>query len=163
MKRVCKKTREHLISFITYQLKEQDARDVAAHLAACPPCSREAQDLQSTWELMGEHPIDGPFNDIAGVVLGKVRSADDTETVLGRFINRVLRIPVPALCTFMAVLALPAGIYLGKNLHFNLSAASAAYRAEEAASEPEELPLEIFSDFPENSLGSIYDNLANAS
>ena len=163
MKSACKKTRESLIAYLTQQLQEKNAREVAQHLAACPLCSREAEELQSTWKLIGEYPLDERFADITGVVLEKAKSAEDTDTLIRKIINTVVRIPVPALCTFIAVLALPAGIYLGKNLHLNLSTTYAAYRENEVPAELDELPLDIFNDFPEYSLGGIYENLANDS
>jgi len=161
MKSTCRKTRKSLVAFLTRQLKEKNAREVAQHLAACTLCSREAEELQSTWKLIGEYPLDEGFTDITGVVLEKAKSAEDADTLIGKIINTVVRIPVPALCTFIAVLALPAGFYLGKHLHLDVSTTYTAYREKEIAAELDGLPLDIFNDFPEHSLGGIYENLAN--
>lgn len=160
MKSTCRETRKQLIPFTTQQLGGGNARDVADHLSACPLCRQEAEELQKTWELMGRHPVDERFKDITGAVVEKARSADERETLLGKIITLTLRVPAPALCTFIAVLALPAGIYLGKHLHLTLSAASAAYRAEEVAAETGEPPLDIFKDLSGYSLGSIGEFMA---
>jgi len=69
----------------------------------------------------------------------------------------LFRTPAPALGTLIALLALPTGIYLGKNLYLNTAY---ALNPEEVVAAPAEaLPLDIFNDFPDDSIGSVYVNL----
>ncbi len=157
MNRSCKKIRKHLFAFLTRQLEEDRAREVKEHLAGCPACSREAEDLQAAWELIGTPLPDEHFRDIASGALARIKSAEHTTNLLGKFVTMLIRTPSPALGTLIALLALPAGIYLGKNLYLNT--AHALYHEEAITAQVEELPLDIFSDFPDDSIGSVYVTL----
>ncbi len=157
MKRSCKKSRKNLMSFLTGQLAEERAREVKAHLADCPLCSREAADLGAAWELLGTPLPDEHFKDIAPGVLATIKSAGYRDNLLNKFMTLIFRTPAPALGTLIALLALPTGIYLGKNLYLNT--AYALNPEEVVAAQAEALPLDIFNDFPDDSIGSVYVNL----
>ena len=157
MKRSCKKSRKNLMPFLTGQLAEERAREVKAHLADCPLCSREAADLGAAWELLGTSLPDEHFKDIAPGVLATIKSSEHRDNILNKFITLLFRTPAPALGTLIALLALPTGIYLGKNLYLNT--AYALNPEEVVAAQAEALPLDIFNDFPDDSIGSVYVNL----
>jgi hypothetical protein len=157
MNRSCKKIRKHLLAFLTRQLEEDRARAVKEHLTGCPLCSREAEELQAAWELMGT-PLPGEqFRDIASGVLARIKRAEHKTGLLGKFVIMLVRTPSPALGALIALLALPAGIYLGKNLYLNT--AYALHSGGEITAQAEDLPLDVFYDFPDNTIGSVYVNL----
>ena len=157
MKRSCKKTRRNLMPFLTGQLAEERAREVKEHLAGCPLCIREAADLRAAWEFLGTALPDEHFKDIAPGVLATLKNARHRDNLLNKFMTLLFRTPAPALGTFIALLALPTGIYLGKNLYLNT--AYALNPEEVVAAQAEALPFDIFNDFPDNSIGSVYVNL----
>ena len=155
MKRSCKKARKNIMPFLTGQLAEERAREVKEHLAFCPLCSREAADLGAAWETLGTALPEEHFKDIAPGVLATIKSAGHRDNLLNKFMNLLFR--TPALGTLIALLALPTGIYLGKNLYLNTAY---ALNPEEVVSAPAEgLPFDIFDDFPDDSIGSVYVNL----
>lgn len=156
MKRSCKKIRKHLFAFLTRQLEADHARNVKEHLTGCSLCSREAEDLRAAWELMGTPFPEEQFRDISSDVLAKISRAEQKTNLLGSFVTMLVRTPSPALGTLIALLALPTGIFLGKNLYLNTAY---ALHTEEVTIPAQELPLNIFNDFPDDSLGSIYVNL----
>jgi len=157
MKRSCKKARKNLMPFLTGQMAEERAREVKAHLADCPLCSREAADLGAAWELLGTPLPDEHFKDIAPGVLATIKSSGHRDNLLNKFMILLFRTPAPAMGTLIALLALPTGIYLGKNLYLNT--AYALNPEEAVAAQAEALPLDIFNDFPDDSIGSVYVNL----
>jgi len=155
MKRSCKKARKNIMPFLTGQLTEERAREVKEHLAGCPLCSREADDLGAAWETLGSALPEEHFKDIAPGVLATIKSAGHRDNLLNKLMNLLFR--TPALGTLIALLALPTGIYLGKNLYLNTAY---ALNPEEVVAAPAEaLPLDIFNDFPDDSIGSVYVNL----
>ena len=156
MKRSCKKARKNIMPFLTGQMAEERAREVKAHLADCPLCSREAADLGAAWKLLGTPLPDEHFKDIAPGVLATIKSSGHRDNLLNKFMILLFRTPAPALGTLIALLALPTGIYLGKNLYLNT--AYALNPEEVVAAQAEALPLDIFNDFPDDSIGSVYVN-----
>jgi hypothetical protein len=155
MKRSCKKARNNIMPLLTGQLAEERAREVKEHLAGCPLCSREAADLGAAWETLGTALPEEHFKDIAPGVLATIKSTEHRDNLLYKFMNLLFR--TPALGTLIALLALPTGIYLGKNLYLNTAY---ALNPEEVVAAPAEaLPLDIFNDFPDDSIGSVYVNL----
>ena len=157
MKRSCKKARKNIMPFLAGQMAEERAREVKAHLADCPLCSREAADLGAAWKLLGTPLPDEHFKDIAPGVLATIKSSGHRDNLLNKFMILLFRTPAPAMGTLIALLALPTGIYLGKNLYLNT--AYALNPEEVVAAQAEALPLDIFNDFPDDSIGSVYVNL----
>ena len=159
MESACKKTRKHLFAYLNLQLEDQTASKIEGHLARCPLCRKEAEGLQSTWNLLGTYSVDRDFPDLMPGILQKMDTADKKYTIFQQVADILLRIPAPALCLFILILAIPPGTLLGKNLYFTFSTAQNIYLQETYATPPEELPLHIFADFPEQSVGTIYMNL----
>lgn len=157
MKRSCKKTRINLMPYLTGRIEEKDSREVREHLSVCPECSREAADLHAAWERLEIAMGDETFKDITPNVLHRIKSAECKTGLMMKLAAVLTGTPAPALGTLIVLLALPAGIYLGKNLY---RVTALAYQpAEEITASPEELPLDIFSDFPDDSIGGVYMNL----
>ena len=162
MKRICKNTRKHLLAYLNLQLEEQKAKEIEGHLALCPLCRKEAEGLRETWNLLDNYSIDRDFPDLMPGILKKMDSADRKYNIFQQFADLLFRIPAPALCLLMLILAIPPGTLIGKNLYFTFSSPENAYPQETYVTQSEELPLHIFSDFPEQSLGTIYMNLVPA-
>lgn len=163
MKRTCKNTRKHLLAYLNLQLEEQKAKEIEGHIALCPLCRKEAEGLRETWNLLGNYSIDRNFPDLMPGIFTKMDRADKKYNIFQPFIDFLFRIPAPALCLLMLILAIPPGTLIGKNLYFTFSNPENAYRQETYVNQSEELPLHIFADFPEQSLGTIYMNLVPAS
>jgi anti-sigma factor RsiW len=157
MKRSCTKIRKQLIAHLTRQLGEDRAREVKEHLARCALCRRETEELQAAWDLLGTPRPDEDFKDISRSVLAAITHAERHTGLIGKLLTMLVRAPSPVLGTVIALLALPAGIYLGKTLYLNT--AYAIYPEQEITVQAEELPLDIFNDFPDDSIGSVYVNL----
>jgi|GEM_PF-1273855 hypothetical protein len=157
MKRSCTKIRKYLIAGLTRQCDDDRAREVKEHLAACPLCSREAEELQAAWDLLEAPLPDEGFKDISRRVLATITSAGQQTGLMGKLLTMLVRAPSPVLGTIIALLALPAGVYLGKTLYLNT--AYALYPEPEVTAATGELPLDIFNDFPDDSIGSVYIDL----
>jgi anti-sigma factor RsiW len=157
MKSHCGTIRKHLIAYLTRQLEEDRAREVKEHLAVCLLCSREAEELQAAWDVMGTCFPEEDFKDISPSVLATIANAEHQTGLMGALLTMLVRAPSPVLGAFVVLLALPAGVYLGKTLYLDTAY---ALNPEQAIAAPaEELPLDVFHDFPDDSIGSVYVNL----
>jgi len=163
MKRTCKKARKHLLAYLNLQLEEQRAKEIEGHIAQCSLCRKEAEGLQATWNLLGSYSIDRDFPDLIPGILEKMDTAEEKYRIFKPVADILFRIPAPALCLLMLILAIPPGTLIGKNLYFTFSRTKNTYLQETYRAQSEELPLHIFADFPEQSLGTIYMNLVPAS
>ena len=159
MKRTCKKARKHLFAYLNLQLEDQKAKEIEGHMARCPLCRQEAEGLQATWNLLGSYSVDRDFPDLMPGILDKMDAADKKYNFFQSLADTFFRIPAPALCLLMLILAIPPGTLLGRNLYFTFSTAENIYLQEAYVTPSEELPLHVFADFPEQSLGTIYMNL----
>ena len=159
MESTCKKARKHLIAYLNLHLEEETAREIEGHIARCPLCRKEAEGLRAAWNLLGSYSIDRDFPDLMPGILEKMDRAGEKYTIFQHVADILFRLPAPALSLLMLVLAIPPGTLLGKNLYFTLSKAKNISLQETYVTPSEELPLHIFADFPEQSLGTIYMNL----
>jgi hypothetical protein len=159
MERTCKKARKHLFAYLNLQLEQKKAKEIEGHMARCPLCRKEAEELQATWNLLGSHSIDRDFPDLMPGILEKMDRADKKYSIFQPIADLLFRVPAPALCLLMLILAIPPGTLLGKNLYFTFNNPKNNYLQETYMTPSEELPLHIFADFPEQSLGTIYMNL----
>jgi hypothetical protein len=159
MRIACKKTRKKLPAFLNRQLEGKTEKEVAHHIATCPLCKGEAEDLRSTWDLLGRASIDKDFPDILSGVLERIDREGVKSSLLQKFAEKFIRIPAPALCLLIFLFAIPPGVLLGKNLYFIMS----AHQNETHISYSEEIPLDVFSDFPVQSLENVYLTMATDS
>ena len=159
MERTCKKARKHLIAYLNLQLEEQTAREIEGHIARCPLCRKEAEGLRATWNLLGSYSIDKEFPDLMPGILEKMDRAGEKYNIFQHVADILFRLPAPALSFLILILAIPPGTLIGKNLYFTFSSEKNTYLQETYGAPSEELPLHIFADFPEQSLGTIYMNL----
>jgi len=159
MKRICRKTRKHLVAFQHLQLEEEKARQIEEHLARCPLCKKEAERLGRTWDLLGSYSIEREFPDLTPGIFEKMAREDkkyDTSSLLA---GLLLRIPAPALALLTLIIAIPPGTLLGKNLYLAISTTKSTHLQEGYINRSVPLPLDIFADFPQESLGTVYMNL----
>lgn len=159
MERACKKARKHLFAYLNLQLEEQTAKEIEGHIARCPLCKKEAEGLRSTWNLLGSYSIDKDFPDLMPGILAKMDRAGEKYNIFQQVADILFRIPAPALCLLILILAIPPGTLIGRNLYFTFSTAENIYLQETYVTPSQELPLHVFADFPEQSLGTIYMNL----
>ena len=159
MKRSCKKVRKNLIAFLNHQLEEEKTKEIEQHLNSCSSCKKEEKELRLTWNLLGRLPIDKDFADISGGVLERIVREGQKYSLFQRFIEKITLIPAPALSLLIFFLAIPPGTLLGKNLYFALSSSYHTPLEDAQIVCTEELPLDVFGDFPGQSLGNIYVNL----
>jgi len=160
MRRVCKKVRKKLIAFLNHQLEEKKANEVEQHLDTCPLCKKEAEELRLTWNLLDRLPIDKDFPDLWNGILERVEKEGEKVSIFQNFIEKVTRIPAPAFCLLIFLLAIPPGTLLGKNIYYILHP---QYQRDTQSAYPEELPLDVFDDFPGQSLGNVYLNAISES
>lgn len=163
MKRLCKRVRKQLIPFLNQQLGEEEAREIEQHLSDCSTCRQEEEALRSTWNLLGRLPMDTDFPDRSEQILSYIDRQLQKSSLFGRLTEKIALIPAPALALLVFILAIPPGTLLGKNLYFALS--GSYHSSVEGASivYTDELPLDVFGDFPQRSLGNVYINLVSES
>lgn len=159
MRRVCKKVRKKLPAFFNHQLEEEKAKEVEQHLNTCPLCKNEAEELRLTWNLLDRYKIDKDFPDLLNGILERIEEEGEKFSLFQLFIEKITRIPAPALCILICLLGIPPGAFLGKNLYFTVSSRYPHYPRDTQSVYTEEVPLDIFSDFPEQSLGNAYLNI----
>ena len=163
MKQPCKKVRKNLIAFLNHQLEEEKAKEVEQHLNGCSLCKKEEEELRLTWNLLGRLPVDKDFPDILNGVLERIDRESEKVSLFQHFVEKITLIPAPALCLLIFLLAIPPGMLIGNNLYFALGS---SYQTSLRGAQNlyfEELPLDIFNDFPGQSLGNVYVNLISES
>jgi hypothetical protein len=159
MKRACKKTQKKLIAYLNLQLEEAQTKEIGKHLASCSLCKQEAEKLRATWDLLGSYTLDRDFPDITPALLEKIEAPGEKYNVFQYVMGALLQIPAPAFCLLIAMLAIPPGAFLGKNLYSSFSGYTDSYLGETYRDQSEEIPFDIFSDLPEQSLGNIFMNI----
>ena len=163
MRWTCKKVRKKLIAFLNHQLEEEKSKQVEQHLDSCPLCKKEAEELRLTWNLLDRYKIDEDFPDLLNGILERIEKEGEQVPLFQLFIERVTRIPAPALCLIIFLIGIPPGAFLGKNLYLTLSSSYPHYQREAQSVYSEEIPLDIFDDFPGQSLGNVYLNVITES
>ena len=159
MKRACKKAQKQLAAYINLQLAEEKAGEIEGHLASCPLCKQEAEKLQETWDLLGSYAPDRDYPDLTPAILEKIDTPAEKQNIFQYLMGRGLQIPAPAFCLLIALLAIPPGTLLGKNLYSSFTGPGSPYSGETYRDQSEEIPFDIFSDLPEQSLGNIFMNI----
>jgi len=159
MKRVCKKVQKTLVAYLNRQLSEEKAGVVDEHLASCPQCKQEAEKLQETWDLLGSYAPDRDYPDLTPAILEKIDVPTEKQNIYQYVMGRLLHIPAPAFCLLIAMVAIPPGTFLGKNLYSSFTGLSSPHLGETYRDQSEEIPFDIFSDLPEQSLGNIFMNI----
>ena len=159
MKRSCKKTQKQLVAYLNLQLSEEKAGVVDEHLASCALCKQEAEKLQETWDLLGSFAPDRDYPDLTPAILEKIDTPAEKQNIFQYLMGRGLQIPAPAFCLLIALLAIPPGTLLGKNLYSSFTGPGSPYSGETYRDQSEEIPFDIFSDLPEQSLGNIFMNI----
>ncbi len=159
MRRTCKKTQKKLIAYLNLQLEEEKSREIGEHLASCSLCKQEADKLRATWDLLGSYTLDRNFPDLTPAILEKIDAPAEKNNIFQYVMNNLLQIPAPAFCLLIAMLAIPPGALLGKNLYSSFSGYTDSYLGETYRDQSEEISFDIFSDLPEQSLGNIFMNI----
>ena len=159
MKRVCKKVQKTLVAYLNRQLAEEKTGEIGEHLASCSLCKQEAEKLQATWNLLESYTLDRDFPDLAPAIFEKIDASTEKKNIYQYVMGRLLHIPAPAFCLLIAMLAIPPGTFLGKNLYSSFSDPNSPYLGETYRDQSQEIPFDIFSDLPEQSLGNIFMNI----
>jgi len=159
MKWACKRVRKKLIAFLNHQLAEKKSRQVEQHLNSCPSCKKEAEELWLTWNLLEGYKIDEDFPQLLNGVFERIEREAGRIPLFQLFIEKVTRIPAPVLCLLIFFLGIPPGTFLGKNLYQVLRIISPHYQRNTQRVYSEQILLDIFDDFPEQSLGNAYLNV----
>lgn len=159
MKRACKKTQKKLIAFLNLQLEEEQTREIGEHLASCSLCKQEAEKLRATWDLLGSYTLDRDFPDLTPAILEKIEAPGEKYNIFQYVMGKLFQIPAPAFCLLIAMLAIPPGAFLGKNLYSSFSGYTDSHLGATYRDQSEEISFDIFSDLPEQSLGNIFMNI----
>lgn len=163
MKRICKKVRRKLPAFINNQLDKEKVKTVEQHLTICPICRKEAEDIRLTWNLLENYTIDKGFFDLSNGILERIEGEEEKVSFIQSIMERFTLIPAPVLCILILLLGIPPGVFLGKNLYPTLSGLYPQYQRDTQSVYAEEIPWDIFSDLPSQSLGDVYLNVTTDS
>ncbi|MBW1824873.1 MAG: zf-HC2 domain-containing protein [Deltaproteobacteria bacterium] len=159
MKRICKKVRKNLPAFINNQLDKEKVKTIEQHFNICPICRKEAEDIRLTWNLLAEHTIEKDFPDLTNSILEYIEREGRKVSLFQNIIEKFTLLPAPALCLLIFLLGIPPGVFLGKNLYPTLSSLYPQHQREAQNVYAEEMPWDIFSDLPSQSLGDVYLNI----
>ena len=163
MKRTCKKVRKKLPAFLNNQLDKEKAKTIEQHLSTCLTCRKEEEDLRSTWNLLEKYTVDKGFSDLSNGILERIEGEEEKVSLIQHIMERFTLLPAPVLCILILLLGIPPGIFLGKNLYPTLSSLYPHYQIDTQSVYAEEIPWDIFSDFPSQSLGDVYLNVTTDS
>ena len=163
MKRTCQKVRKKLPAFLNNQLDKEKAKTIEQHLSTCLTCRKEEEDLRSTWNLLEKYTIDKRFSDLSNGILERIEGEEEKVSLIQHIMERFTLLPAPVLCIFILLLGIPPGIFLGKNLYPTLSGLYPQYQRDTQSVYAEEIPWDIFSDLPSQSLGDVYLNVTTDS
>ena len=159
MRRACKKTQKKLIAYLNLQLEEEKTREIGKHLASCSLCKQEAEKIQATWDLLGSYSLDRDFPDLTPAILEKIDASAEKRNIFQYVTDQLLQVSSPAFCLLIAMLAIPPGAFLGKNLYSSFSGYTDSYLGATYRDQSGEIPFDIFSDLPERSLGNVFMNI----
>ena len=163
MKRTCKKVRKKLPAFLNNQLDKEKAKTIEQHLSTCLTCRKEEEDLRSTWNLLEKYTVDKGFSDLSNGILERIEGEEEKVSLIQHIMERFTLLPAPVLCILILLLGIPPGIFLGKNLYPTLSGLYPHYQIDTQSVYAEEIPWDIFSDLPSQSLGDVYLNVTTDS
>lgn len=148
----CKDVKKHLSAYLDGELSEQRARQVRRHLADCPECADQRDELSWVNRLLDEVPAVTVEDTFTAEVL-----EESTESVLAR-LRRSLWRPVSR---WAVAAALAIAIITGSGLAWHTEWSDPApTRVAERTVVTEQFGLEAFDDRRENSVGGAYVEVA---
>jgi len=143
----CNDVQQQIKAYLDEELTgRRDAEAISSHIKSCPSCSKEATLLSRTWEMLLELPGPETVPDLVPATLSRIGEEADA-SFLQRFSRWLLPIPAPA----FAAIALVLGLFIGARLGALISAGYV-----EAGATEDPLYLEIFQEFPPESISDAY-------
>jgi len=152
----CRDVKRKLSAYQDNELPELQMNEIGSHLEHCPICSRALQEMSDVWELLSNvEPIESaPFFWTRLSQRMKAKKARQ----LGWKIRAmpIQRLSFPILTTFILILGFLIGMYLGENIYHHSVVPPSTMVDQEL---DQELSLNSFDDFPEESVAQIYVTL----
>lgn len=93
-----------LIGLISGQMTVQTREACLAHLDQCEACRRRYQDLQATWDALGEWTVDAPQRDLVPAIVADLKRSDTRRWRLALAAS----VALAAGAGILAALAIPA-------------------------------------------------------
>lgn len=148
----CRHVQRKLSAYFDGELSEKEASYVSKHLSECQVCQQEAASLSSVWERLGEIQEIEPAPYFWTRLNAKISEVGEQLPVWDVIFGGLNRYLVPA--TLIAASFL--GIWIGSALH-NVYYSGTTEAWEQVATS---LHLDALEDFPDQSVGSAYMELA---
>jgi anti-sigma factor RsiW len=142
----CNDVQQRIKAYLDGELSDWEAETISSHIKSCASCSKEAELLSRTWELLLALPEPRAVPDLVPATLSRILAESD-KSFLQKLAQRLIPIPVPAVATIALVL----GIFIGARLGTLIST---GYAEPSEAEDP--LYLEIFQELPPQSIGDAY-------
>jgi len=156
VKRACKRIQKKMLAFLNHELEEKKAKVIEHHLASCTLCQEEVKQLQSAWNIIGNYEVDEEFSDLFSGILKRIERGDQKAPLFHHLIEKIIRIPAPALYSLIFLLGILPGVLLGKNFYLTFSDAYHAPSLDRWSISQDEMSFDMFSDVPNQSLGNAY-------
>jgi anti-sigma factor RsiW len=141
----CTAMRKKIKAYLDGELPAAEAAAVKSHLVQCPACSREAEELAKTWELLLALPDVQEAPDLIPATMARIL-AEGENTRSRKLLRWLFPVPLSA-ATAALVIGLVIGIGLGR-----IIASTYLDRGETDTA----LYLEVFQDTPPQSIGDAY-------
>lgn len=142
----CANIQKRLKFYLDGQLNGRESENIRQHIINCNSCSKEAQLLSRTWELLLELPDAPAAPDLVPATLSHLQ-AESRESLFAKIFRRVIATPVPAAATVALIL----GLFIGAQLGTVISGMNVDI---EDAEDP--LYLDIFHELPSQTIGNAY-------
>ncbi len=152
----CKEARRRLSIFLDNELSQKEALEIKGHISQCVFCAKEAEALSAALGFIKELGTIEPPLDFWDNLSKKIIPQEERVFSYG-FFRRVVQMPVPAAASFILVVGLLLGIYLGNALYLNAQGDSS--KVAEAGAD-NFFYLASLDDLPSDSVGGVYIKLA---
>jgi predicted anti-sigma-YlaC factor YlaD len=157
----CKRVRNKLSGFLDNQASERIGKAVSHHLETCQSCREEAEALASLSALLREEKDNIKITPCFWTKLEqRMIQAEANRTVLDMIFEGVNRTLLPAGATVVIVIGLFVGARLGGTVYTRINQILNPDNSSLVLQEiNQSLNLNILDDFPQESMGDIYNGL----
>ncbi len=151
----CEKVKRKLSAFLDNELREEETTETEKPLSLCSLCAKEAEILSETWKFIGELEPISPSPDFWDNLSQKILPQEDLSSY--GFFSRLVQVPLSAAISFILIIGLSMGIYLGNTFYLNVSETVLKNPAKNTS---ELSYMTSFDALPSDSIGSVYVELA---
>jgi predicted anti-sigma-YlaC factor YlaD len=152
----CREVKQKLSAYQDKELPELQMKEIENHLKNCSVCSRALQEMNDVWEILShiETIESAPF---FWTRLSQRIKEKSTKQSNWKFVFAATqKFTVPIVTTFVLIIALTIGIYLGADIYHHSALPTAGSTEQEL---DQIFSLSSFDDFPTESVADIYVSL----